>query len=367
MILSEILVPLLNANEPEARLVGIHVLDGQQIEKGGILFTIETTKATADVEAPVTGFVHLLVKEGETLSVGYKMAVLTETSDEPIEILQNKDRGTQAKDYLPQELRITKPARILAQSLGLNLATLPSDKLVTEEVIRSLASKKEMLDMDFPNKDKPYILIYGAGGHAKSVMEIIIQQNKYIIAGILDDNASLIGSKVLDTQVLGTRALLPGLLEKGISEAVNCVGGIIDISIRVRIYEILEKAGFTFPGIIHSRGWVERSAKVFEGVQVFANAYIGSEAVLEAKCIVNTNAVVSHDCIIGAYAHIAPGALLAGHVQVGEQTLIGMGVTTAIGVKIGSRVRIGNGAIILADVPDQMVIQAGRFWVGKAE
>jgi sugar O-acyltransferase (sialic acid O-acetyltransferase NeuD family) len=367
MILSEILIPLLNANEPEARLVGIHVSDGQQVKKGGILFTIETTKATADIEAPVAGFVHLLVKEGETLSVGYKMAVLTETSDEPVEILQNKDRDTQAKDIHPQELRITKPARILAQSLGLNLATLPSDKLVTEEIIRSLVSKKEMLDIDFPNKDKPYILIFGAGGHAKSVMEILIQQNKYNLAGILDDNANLIGSKVLGTQVIGTRAILPNLLEKGISEVANCVGGIVDINVRVRIYELLKDAGFTFPEIIHSRACVEQSANVREGVQVFANAYIGSEAVLEAKCIVNTNAVVSHDCIVGAYAHIAPGALLAGHVQVGEQTLIGMGVTTAIGVKIGSRVRIGNGAIILADVPDQMVIQAGRFWVGKAE
>jgi serine acetyltransferase len=43
-----------------------------------------------------------------------------------------------------------------------------------------------------------------------------------------------------------------------------------------------------------------------------------------------------------------------------------MGVTTAIGVRIGDNVRIGNGAIILADVPDKTIIQAGRFWTGKA-
>jgi len=82
--------------------------------------------------------------------------------------------------------------------------------------------------------------------------------------------------------------------------------------------------------------------------------------------MVNTNAVVSHDCEIGAYTHIAPGALLAGLVHVGERTLVGMGVTTTIGVRIGSGVRIGNGAIVLADVPDKVIIQAGRFWTGKA-
>lgn len=367
MILSEITVPLLNANEPEAKLVGIHVTDGQQVEKGALLFTIETTKATSDIEAPVAGFVRFLVKEGDTLTMGYTMAVITETVDETVEILQKKEQKTSVNDNHPSDLRITKPARALALTFGIDLATLPTDILVTEDVIRKIASNQENVSLEFPKKEKPYILIYGAGGHAKSVMEIIIQQNKYILAGILDDNPALAGSRVLNTVVIGTQSLLPKLFEKGISEVVNCVGGILDISIRVRIFELLKNAGYSFPEIIHSRACIEQSAKISPGVQVFANAYVGAEALLEEKCMVNTNGVVSHDCIIGAYTHIAPGALLAGHVRVGEQTLVGMGVTTAIGVKIGSRVRIGNGAIILADVPDKMVIQAGRFWTGKTE
>jgi sugar O-acyltransferase (sialic acid O-acetyltransferase NeuD family) len=198
-------------------------------------------------------------------------------------------------------------------------------------------------------------------------MEMILQNKIHTIAGILDDNNRLTGNHVLGIPVLGTRVLLPALFTQGVTLAANCVGGIIDIRVRVRIFELLEGAGFTFPVLSHPRATVEPSAKVGDGVQVFANAYIGSETILQSRCMVNTNAVVSHDCEIGAYTHIAPGALLAGHVHVGEQTLIGMGVTTAIGVKIGSGVRIGNGAIILADVPDKMVIQAGRFWAGKAE
>ncbi|MGA2489078.1 MAG: hypothetical protein ABSF99_02670, partial [Anaerolineales bacterium] len=130
--------------------------------------------------------------------------------------------------------------------------------------------------------------------------------------------------------------------------------------------ELLERAGFSFPALIHPHATVESSAKVGEGVQVFANTYIGSEAFLHPRCMINTNAVVSHDCIIGAYTHIAPGALLAGKVHVGRRTLVGMGVTTAIGVRIGDDVRIGNGANLLADVPDKTIIQAGRFWTGIA-
>ena len=368
MIKSEILVPLLNSNEPEARLVSIHVKDGQAVENGALLFTIETTKAASDIESPETGFVRLLAKEGDTLAVGDRLAVITETVYEPIEILRRGDVYVASTEMPPSgTMRITKPARALAESLGVDLATLPTDRLVTEDVVRQATGATEKIDLALPPSEKPYLLIFGGGGHAKAIMDMVKQIGSYAIAGIVDDDQRLAGKQVLGIPVLGTRVLLPVLVEQGVKLAANGVGGIIDITVRVGIFELLESAGFTFPALIHPRATVEPSSKVGDGVQVFANAYVGSEAVLHAKCMVNTNAVVSHDCEIGAYTHIAPGALLAGHVHVGERTLIGMGVTTTIGVKIGSGVRIGNGAIVLADVPDKMVIQAGRYWVGKAE
>ncbi len=361
MVKSEILVPLLNANEPEAKLTGIHIKDRQAVAKGMLLFTIETTKASSEIEAMESGFIRILAKEGDTLAVGEKLAVITETNDENMEFqIPSKE-----EQHIFGDLRITKPALKLAESFGIDIQTLPVDQLVTENMIRQLIGKNETLSMEFPISDKPYMLIFGAGGHAKSVMEMVVQGDKFTIAGIIDDDRHLIGSRTLGIPVLGTRVLLPALLKKGINLAANGVGGIVDIGMRVDIYAVLENAGFSFPGLIHPRATIEPSAKIEDGVQIFANAYVGAEAFLHSRCMINTNAVVSHDCEIGAYTHIAPGVLLAGQVHVGERTLIGMGVTTSIGVKIGSGVRIGNGAIILADVPDRMVIQAGRYWVGK--
>ncbi len=365
MIKAEILVPLLNANEPEARLVNIHVRDGQPVEKGALLFTIETTKAAADIKSPDSGFVRLLASEGDLLEVGSRLGVITETADEPVDkSFASRSASPVAAD--PAELRITKPARVLAESLGVDLKALPTEKLVTEEMVRQFAHI-EAAPVTLPASDKPYILIYGAGGHARTILEMVRQLGDYSIAGIIDDNPALSGTMVLDVPVLGTRALLPTLKEQGVNLAANGVGGIIDINVRVKVFEALEQAGFTLPVLVHPRATVEPSATIGTGAQVFANAYVGTQAVLHPKCMVNTNAVVSHDCEIGAYTHIAPGALLAGHVHVGSHSLIGMGVTTAIGVKIGSGVRVGNGAILLADVPDKTIIQAGRFWTGKAE
>ncbi|MBI4733104.1 MAG: hypothetical protein HY781_13455, partial [Chloroflexi bacterium] len=316
MIKSQILVPLLNANEPEARLVGIHVKDGQAVEKGALLFTIETTKAASDIESPEAGFIRLLAHEEDTLAVGDRLAVITETADEPVEIQKGGQLSAPAGD-----LRITKPARALAESLGVNLASLPTDRLVTEEIVRQFAGPTETLAVELPASEKPYLLIFGGGGHAKSIMEMVKQVGGYAIAGIVDDDKRLAGKQVLGIPVLGTRSVLPALMAQGVKLAANGVGGIIDIGIRVRIFEMLEKAGFGFPALVHPRAMVEPSAQVGEGVQVFANAYVGAEAVLHSKCMVNTNAVVSHDCVIGAYTHVAPGALLAGHVHVGEKSL----------------------------------------------
>jgi sugar O-acyltransferase (sialic acid O-acetyltransferase NeuD family) len=362
MIKSEILVPLLNANEPEARLVEIHVRDRQPVEKGLLLFTIETTKATAEIESPSAGFVRVLAIEGTMLLVGDRLAAITDTADEEINLSSKR---------LPPSspimgLRITRPARALAELLGVELTALPHDRLVTEEIVRRAAAGQQKMDLELPPSKQPYLLIFGAGGHAKSIMELVKLLDKYVIAGILDDDQQLAGKQVLGIPVLGTRVLFPSLLEKGVNQAANGVGGIVDINVRINIFESLENAGFSFPSLIHPHASVEKSAVIEAGVQVFANAYVGAEVHLHQRCMVNTNAVVSHDCVIGMYSHIAPGALLAGEVHVGARSLVGMGVTTAIGVQIGNNVRIGNGAIILADVPDKTIIQAGRFWTGKA-
>lgn len=363
MIKSEILVPLLNANEPEARLVGIHVKDGQKVEKGTLLFTLETTKAAADVESLDDGFVRVLVQEGDIFSVGDRLAVITETRDDPIESVENKTGSQNETKFVSSELRITKPARDLAGKLGVDLATLPTDQLITEAVVRQHSSKPTILiDPNF-HFTKDHILVFGAGGHAKAVMEMIMAIGKFQLAGIVDDKIPA-GSKVLDIPVLGSREIMPQLVDRGLTQAANGVGGIIDISIRVKLFDLMNENGFNFPPLVHPRATVEQSASVADGVQVFANAYVGSSAVLQARCMVNTNAVVSHDCTIGSYTHVAPGALLAGHVHVGERSLIGMGVTTAIGINIGNNVRIGNGAIIYADVPDKSIIPAGKVWAG---
>ena len=85
---------------------------------------------------------------------------------------------------------------------------------------------------------------------------------------------------------------------------------------------------------IHPSAIVDSSAIIGVGTVIMAGAVIQAGARIGKHCIVNTCASIDHDCIVWDYAHIAPGAHLCGHVEVGEGSLVGVGVGIAPMCKI---------------------------------
>ena len=354
----KITVPMLNANEPEATLVEILAKDGQKVEVGDVLMTIETTKAAADVEAEQAGYFRPVAQIGSVLQVGALLAYITDSAQEGLPAEETSPEPTQPEGA-PALARVTEPAKKLAAQLGVRVEELPVDRLVTESVVREIANLKikELAPVD-PRK----IIVYGAGGHAKAIMEMIEAAGQHQIVAIVDDDPAQANQIVHGYPVVGGGEALAGLRNQGFGIAANGVGGIINLAVRRKVFEKILAAGFDTPAITHPRATIELSAKLNMGVQVFANAYIGTDVVLGRMCMVNTGAIVSHDCVIGEMSHIAPGAMLAGGVQVGQNVLVGMGVTTAIGIKVGDGSRVGNGAVLLADVPAKSIIPAGKVW-----
>lgn len=379
--LKPVLVPQLNPNEKEALLARLHAQEGQQVVKGEILCTLETTKATFDIHAEEDGYIiGLRFREGDMVRAGEELCYLSNSPENsalqekpvserrpaPRENLNNVE-GTALE--IPQGLRITKPALQLASRMGLDLNQLPRGPLITEKYLREQSSGVHTQPF-VPSEstvDPTAIVVYGGGGHGKSVIELIRALNTYRIVGILDDGIPLTGTeddplRILGIPVLGGKEKLPELYNQGIRLAANAVGGIGDIQVRVKIFERLSEHGFVCPILVHPTVYVEPSASLSAGVQVFPHAYIGSEAHIGFGVIINTGAIVSHECQIGNFVNLSPGAILAGQVTVGDRVLIGMGVTVNIGVRIGSNSRIGNNATIKADVPANSLIKAGTIF-----
>jgi len=65
--------------------------------------------------------------------------------------------------------------------------------------------------------------------------------------------------------VLGGRDKLSDLFAQGIRLAVNAVGGIGSVAVRLKVFEALAQVGFTCPAVVHPSAWVEPSASLAVG------------------------------------------------------------------------------------------------------
>lgn len=204
------------------------------------------------------------------------------------------------------------------------------------------------------------ILIYGAGGHSKTVISLLRLLN-WNIAGIIDDGVKA-GTLVSGVPVLGSAELLPKLRSEGIVSAVNAVGGIGNYSVRWNIFERLRKLDFSFPTLIHPSAFVEDTVILEDGIQVLAQSYISSESRVGFGTLINAGVIISHDGAIGQCVNLSPGALLAGQVTVKDFAQIGMGATVNLGITVGTAARIGNSAVVKGDVPDNGRVYAGAIW-----
>jgi sugar O-acyltransferase (sialic acid O-acetyltransferase NeuD family) len=365
----EITFPLLNPNEPEALLAALYVSEGGAIAKDDLLCTLETTKSTADVHAEAAGFlVGLQVTEGQTVNAGDLLGYLADTPEwVPPEREKSSVTGEQLPssddEAVPDGLRITQPALALARDRGLPLSQLPVGPMITEGMIRSLLKETGQPDLvirqgDF---DPMGMIIYGGGGHGKACLDLVRSLGTYRVVAFVDDGISA-GEEIMGLPVLGGGEMLADIYAQGVRLAVNAVGGIGNVAIRIKVFGMLAEAGFACPAVVHPTAFVEASAALSPGVQVFPHAYVGSEARVGFGGIINTGAIISHDCDLGEVVNISPGAILAGEVQVGPRALIGMGVTVNLQARIGAGARIGNGATVKSDVPENGVVRAGGVW-----
>jgi UDP-perosamine 4-acetyltransferase len=194
----------------------------------------------------------------------------------------------------------------------------------------------------------------GAGGHAKVVLDILRLMNEYRVVGLLDPNC--VGESVGGVPVLGGDELLPRLHAEGVAVAFIGVGGVGDNTLRIKLFEKVQAAGFTFINAIHPAAVLAPSVQLGEGISIMAGAIVNPDTRIGDNVIINTGAIVEHDCEIAAHAHISPGAVLCGGVRVGMGAHIGAGATVRQYVTVGERAVVGAGAVVIKDVPPGVAV-----------
>lgn len=181
------------------------------------------------------------------------------------------------------------------------------------------------------------MILFGASGHSKVVLDILISKGLEVSVIVDDDpkNIEIFGVKVRKTFDLDLN-----------DSAIISIGNNLTRKI------ISEKYPLNYISAIHSNAVISQFSRLGIGTVVMANATINPDVIVGKHCIINTGAVVEHDCIIGDFVHVSPNASLAGNVSVGEGSHIGIGASVIQGVNIGRWATLGAGTVVIKNVPD---------------
>lgn len=197
---------------------------------------------------------------------------------------------------------------------------------------------------------KRNLILIGAGGHAKACIDIIEQDPRFRIAGLIGMSGEL-NSDRLGYNVIATDGELQELASE-FQYAFIALGQIRSPDNRIRLYEHIVHLGFLVPSIVAPSAQVSRHSTIGAGSIVMHGAIVNAGARVGNNVIINTHALVEHDSTVGDHCHISTGAILNGDVVVGEGSFVGSGSVLKEGISIGKRTIVGMGQYVKHDQAD---------------
>lgn len=192
------------------------------------------------------------------------------------------------------------------------------------------------------------IVLFGAGGHAKVIIEAVIKAKRNV-AYIFDSNTAKENSLLLNLMIKAYRTI------SDIPDNHEFIVTIGNEKFRKHWYQELSQY-FLAARLIHPTAAVTDFCDIGLGTVILGQASVNPDARIGCNVIINTGAIVEHDCIIGDHSQVAPNATLCGDVSVGECTLIGAGATILPGINIGNNVIVGAGAVVVKNISDNAIV-----------
>lgn len=191
------------------------------------------------------------------------------------------------------------------------------------------------------DKKAKTIIIIGAGGHGRVVLDILLKSGREV-AGFLDDDKT---GEVLGYPVLGK---VDGV--ESMAQQAKFVAALGDNVKREQLYR---EYNLEWVSAIHPSAVISDSAVIEQGAVVMAGAIINPLAHIGKGSIINTGAIVEHDCKIGDFVHVSPGVTMGGTCEIGERSHIGIGATLKNNITVAADVIVGAGAVVVKDIVRQ--------------
>lgn len=210
---------------------------------------------------------------------------------------------------------------------------------------------------------KKELIIIGAGGYAKSVLDSFDRQ-QYDLKGFLDERPD-------KEEHFGYPVLTHSLDDIPHPENFSFFIAIGSDPKRKIWFDKLSELGADFASVWDPSAIVSPLAKVGKGCFIGKMAIVNAGVEIGDNVVVNTMALVEHGSGVKSHANISTKAVLNGDVLIGEGTFVGSGSVVIGQLSVGSWSIVGAGAVVTKDVesgvtvagvPARVVRREARFW-----
>lgn len=201
---------------------------------------------------------------------------------------------------------------------------------------------------------KSKLILIGAGGHCKSCIDVINQEGKYEIVGILDLPEKK-GENILGYEVIGCDEDIRKYHDLG-CEFLITIGQIKSAITRKNIFNKLVSLDAKIATIISPRAYVSSNSVIDKGTIVMHHAFVNAGAFIGENCIINTGSIIEHDAKIGAHSHISTSAIVNGDCKIGHETFVGSNATISSQVNVGNNIVIGAGSLVIKNVESNQTV-----------
>lgn len=192
------------------------------------------------------------------------------------------------------------------------------------------------------------LIIIGAGGYAKSVLDSVDYYN-YKIKGFLDEFSK-------DEEHLGYPILWHSLDEIESPEKYFYFIAIGNNERRKIWFDRLVTRKLRLINVVDRSAIISPEALIGNGCFFGKMSVVNSKAIIGDDCIINTKSLVEHGCTVHNHANISTNAVINGDVVIGEGTFVGTSSTTIGQKTVGSWSTIGAGAVVIHDVEDGVTV-----------
>ena len=165
------------------------------------------------------------------------------------------------------------------------------------------------------------LIIIGAGGHAKSVIDLILCTGKWQIEGLVGKYEEL-GKKIFGFEVKWTDKELTKISY----DYKYVVLGFASLGLqkkRILFINKLRKIGFKIPSIISPHAYISKYAKIDEGTNIGHFSLVNANSYIGKFCIINSQSLIEHDVRVEDFCHISTSVTINGGVYLGQETFIG--------------------------------------------